>query len=285
MINIRSRIEIIESLLAMQTVQGATYAALECRSTIEAMCYERFAITNSHLSPADLKKWQPREVVRQVLEEANSRAAEPLVLMIAKPQPTHQVGKIDPADLEYMEIGRQSELRYVALAKLHHALSNVALHIKIPSAGSAVEIYGDRGEIEAKIRETIAEFTAASSGTMLMGSIESDCSFVCICGSTIKRKGPMLRAGQFVSCNRPECKETYTVSFEGDDVYFTRRAYSLECQCGKHLEVPDRMIRELKLGDHLVAECSDCMSQIFFKWSLLAAHRTPVWLASAGGKT
>lgn len=284
MINIRNRIELIENLLAMQTVQGATYAALECRSTIEAMCYERFAITNSHLSPADLKKWQPRDVVRQVLVEANARAAEPLVLMIAKPQPTHQVGKIDPADLEYVEIGRQSELRYVALAKLHHALSNVALHIKIPAAGSDVEIYGDKGEIEAKVRETIAEFTAASSGTMLMGSIESDCKFVCICGSTIKRKGPMLQAGQVVSCNRPECKETYTASFEDDEVYFTRRAYSLECQCGKHLEVPDRMIRELKLGDHLIAECSNCVSQTLFKWSLLAAQRTPVGPEPASDK-
>lgn len=284
MINIRSRIEIIENLLAMQSVQSATYAALECRSTIEAMCYERFAITNSHLSPADLKKWQPRDVVRQVLEEANARAAEPLVLMIAEPQHAYQVGKIDPADLDYIEVGRQSELRYAALAKLHHALSNVALHIKIPAAGSDVEIYGEQGEIEAKVRQTIAEFTAAASGTMLMGSIESDCKFQCICGSTIKRKGAMLQTGQVVSCNRLGCKETYEVSFEGDDVYFTRRAYSLKCQCDNLLEVPDRMIRELKLGDHLVAECLNCSSQTLFKWSLLAAQRTPIGAASTDSK-
>jgi hypothetical protein len=276
MINVRARIKLIEELLSQDTVQAATYAALECRSTIEALCYERFAISNSHLSTADLKKWQPRDVIRQVLEEANASAAAPLVLMVARPEEAHRVGKVDPADLEYVEVGRQVELRYNALARLHNALSGVALHIKIPDAGEAVEIYGDKGAIERKVEETLQELEAASAGTLLMGSMQSDISFECFCGSTIKRKAAMLQEGQVVCCNRPECKESYTVSLEGPDVYFTRRSHSLDCICKEPIDIPERMVRELKLGDHLVAECGSCKGETVFKWSLLAAQRAPV---------
>jgi hypothetical protein len=281
MINIRSRIVLIESLLSLDTVQGATYAALECRSTIEAMCYERFAIANKHISTADLKRWQPRDVVRQVLEEANAQAAEQIVLMIARPQEAQAVGKLDPADLEYLELGRQVELKYITLAKLHHALSNVALHIKIPNVGEVLDIYGDKERIEEKVRETLSELEAASLGTMLMSSLQSDCSFECFCGSTIKRKAAMLHADQVVCCNRLECKESYTVSFDGVETYFTRRSYSLTCLCQQLIDVPDRMVRELKLGDYLVAHCGTCKAETVFKWSLLAAQRTPVAIPPA----
>jgi hypothetical protein len=275
-IDIRSRIKLIENLLKMETIQGATYAALECRSTIEAMCYERFAISNSHLSPADLKKWQPRDVVRQVLEEANAQAAGPLVLMMSRPLEPHEVGKVDLTNLDYVEIGRQSELRYVALAKLHHALSNVALHIKIPSPGSEVEIYGNQADIEAKVRETLCELAAAVSGSMLISGLGEECKFTCLCGSTIKRKSAMLQPGQTVCCNRLDCKESYTVSYEGADIFFTRRAHSLDCVCGNPIDVPERLFRELRLGDQLTAKCGSCNAETLFKWNLLAAQRVPI---------
>jgi hypothetical protein len=84
MIGIRARISLIEGLLSQGSVQTATYAAFECRSTIEAICYDRFAVASSHLALADLRKQQPRDVIKQVIEEANAKAAAQFTLSIAK---------------------------------------------------------------------------------------------------------------------------------------------------------------------------------------------------------
>lgn len=270
MINIRARIEIIERLLAMDTVEGATYAALECRSTIEAICYERFTIANSHLALADLKKWQPRDVVRQVIEEANAEAGCQLVLSIAtKPKQTLNVGSVRLEDLEYVEVGRQSELRYKVLGKLHNALSNVALHVQIPTRRESVKVYGDKCAIEEKVREALAELEAAASGTLLMGATGSDCTVECVCGSTIKRKAALLREGQVVCCNNPDCSESYTVSLRDSEAWFTRRTHTIPCNgCGADLDLPERTILRLRPGQYLIAECGKCKAQTCFKWSL-----------------
>ncbi|KZN15191.1 hypothetical protein OA79_03080 [Marinomonas sp. TW1] len=73
MLNIARRIEIIRSLVADNTVQSLTYAALETRLTLEGICYERFKLYYPYTSEKDLKHWKPSSVVRQVANEINTR--------------------------------------------------------------------------------------------------------------------------------------------------------------------------------------------------------------------
>ena len=69
MLNIKKRIGLIEKLSKEDTEQSLTYAALECRLTLEYLCYERFKLTYAYLSLNDLNCWQPRDVVKQVSED------------------------------------------------------------------------------------------------------------------------------------------------------------------------------------------------------------------------
>jgi hypothetical protein len=269
MINIRERIKLIQTLLCDGSIQGATYASLECRSTIEAMCYERFLIVNSHLASADLKKWQPRDVIKQVIEDANAESAMQLKISIAKPQKTINAGYVAPEDLEYVELGMQSELRYVALGRLHNSLSNVALHVQIPELGKPLNIYGDLETIRRKVEEALTELELAATGNMLIGSREMDCNFDCGCGSPIKRKAALLREGQVVSCANPDCKESYVFSLERGEAWFTRRAYIIPCSaCAGELDIPFRFINSLKPDSILNVECHRCSATTQFRWTL-----------------
>lgn len=273
MIDIPARIELIENLLAANTIETSTYAALECRSTIEAICYDRFKISNSHLALADLKKWQPRDVIRQVLEEANAEASEGLILSIGKPIEPSFIGPTHPKDIEYVEIGRQSELRYRSLAKLHNALSNLALHVQIPTPENTVCIYGDKRAIEEKVAETLAELRNAATGNLLMSGFGPNTTFECSCGSMIKRMTALLKDGQVVCCNRTECKESYTVSINDNEIWFVRRARLVPCKgCGNHLDIPERMMLRLKPAEHMTAICGKCGATAIFKWQLVIAN-------------
>lgn len=273
MINIPARIELIENLLKTNTVETSTYAALECRSTIEAICYDRFKISNSHLALADLKKWQPRDVIRQILEEANAEASERLIFSIGKPIEPSFVGPTHPKDIEYVEIGRQSELRYRSLAKLHNALSNLALHVQIPTPDNPVSIYGDKRSIEAKVAETLAELRSAATGNLLMSGFGPNTIFECLCGSTIKRMTALLKDGQVVCCNRTECVESYTVSINDNETWFARRASLVPCRgCGNDLNIPERMMLRLKPTEHMTAICGNCGATALFKWQFSMAN-------------
>lgn len=62
MLDIAKRIELINALLEQDTEQSLTYAALECRLTLEYLCYERFKLYLSYLSylsQNDLKTGSP----------------------------------------------------------------------------------------------------------------------------------------------------------------------------------------------------------------------------------
>lgn len=272
MIDIHARIALIEELLSQGTVQTATYAALECRSTIEAICYDRFAVASSHLALADLRKWQPRDVIKQVIEEANAKAATPFKLLIEKPQQRVRDTSVRPEDLEYVEIGQQSELPHAALGKLHNALSNLALHVQIPQPGQQVSIYGDKTLIVAKVEEALVELRKVASGNLIMGSTGADCTVKCACGSTIKRKAALLRPGHVVCCNQVTCDESYSFALENGEAWFTRRVHTIPCHsCQGPLEIPDRTISRLRPGEFLTAVCGACHSETVFKWSLSMA--------------
>jgi hypothetical protein len=213
-------------------------------------------------------------VIKQVIEEANSKAGAQLTLSIAKPQQRLRDASIRPEDLEYVEIGQQSELPHVVLGRLHNALSNLALHVQIPPPGEQVSIYGDRDQIAAKVEEALVELRKVASGNLLMGSTGADCTVGCVCGSTIRRKAALLRPGDVICCNQQTCDESYTFSLENGEAWFTRRVQTIPCHgCKGTLDIPDRTISRLRPGEFLTAVCGACDSETLFKWSLSIATK------------
>ena len=68
MLNLDPAISKIEELLKENSEARIIYAALECRLAIERICYERLRLAHDYISHDDLKKWQPRDIVKILIQ-------------------------------------------------------------------------------------------------------------------------------------------------------------------------------------------------------------------------
>jgi hypothetical protein len=255
----------IQSLLDEGTPQSLTYAALEARLAIERVCYERLRIALDYISPADLKKWQPRNVVQAVIEEANSDAATSVVFSIAKTP----VGQVPPEDEEFVEVGRQVGFNPAKIGKLWHSLGNF-LHVRLPVAKSdSIASYGEPAKIRSKIDEVLVILRDLEKGTLIMSGIGETVHFHCVCGRENKRRTELLKAGQTINCVNPDCVERWTASIENGEFGFERRSVSLNCHaCDEVNKLSEASVTTLPRDTRLRVLCRSCKAENFLIWAL-----------------
>jgi len=263
MINIAQRTGVIKNLLEKGTDSSLTYAALECRLTIEQVCYDRLRMSYAHISYDDLAKWQPRHVVKQVVEDANSLAASGFVFSMSKePVPSDRpLTREEFQEQEYIQIGEQAALDLSNLGKLWHALSRVALHVRLPvNKSEDVPPYGSREAIEKQVESTLDELEKLKSGTLLFSGLGTNYYFPCVsCGVEIRRIQKLLKHGQVINCINPECKESYQIHKEGEEISYMQRTVSLKCEkCEGEMAFAQRLVDDLRQGEPLDMPCDTC---------------------------
>lgn len=271
MIDISKRIEIVQALLSQGDAQALTYAALECRLTIELICYERLVISYDKLSHDELRRWQPKDVVEQVVEDANELADKGFTISISKTpisdtsKPTTQS---EFENLAYVKIGEQAAVDLKKVGRLWHSLSNVALHVSIPSSkDDPLSIYGDVKKIKKKVEQTLEELEKLKAGNLLSGSFGANCCFTCAsCGIEIKRTQKLLSHGRIIYCPNPQCDESYLVHQEGADFFFNIRVVQPVCQsCKRQFDVPLKVIEQLRFGKTCEVACGTCGAKNFME--------------------
>lgn len=264
-LDISKRIAVINALVEEDTAQSLTYAALECRLTLEYLCYERFKLSYSYLSSDDLKNWQPKHVVKQVSEDIDENINKGFTLSISSHSLDDKLPetKEDYESLEYTLLGQQSELNLNKVHSLWHGLANVALHIPVPAISSGeLEIYGDKKKIKNKI-ESVIKFLSGLKGNLLMGGVLGEVfSFNCsICGTSIKKPVKYLSSPILVNCINPKCNESYVLEpkNEEQDVRVTRHIFRFSCKvCNDDIDVPANVFKELKFDQQLNIRCGSC---------------------------
>ena len=279
MINIAQRIGVIEALLEEASEASVTYAALECRLTIEQVCYDRLKISYEHISYDDLAKWQPNHVVKQVVDDANELAASGFTFSIsAKPVPSdgHPLTREYFEAQEYVQIGSQAALDVRKLGKLWNALSRVALHARLPADKSdKVHSYGSSPDIKRQVKATLVELEKLKAGTLLVSAFGPNCCFSCItCGTEIRRIQKLLKHGQIVNCVNPNCKESYQICKEGEKISYVRRTVLARCdECGTEMAFPRHLVDDLKAGEQREAPCQGCGHLNLIKLIPIAVRR------------
>lgn len=268
MLDIKARIKIINSLLDQDTAASLTYAALECRLTLEYLCYERFKQHLDYLSAHDLKNWQPRHIVKQVAEEINEFIASQLSISISKIPETQKTPPTteDLESLEYTPLGVQSELKLRDIHKLWSGLSNIALHIPVPHIGAnKLSIYGDKKSIKEKVEDVI-KFLSEIQGNLLFGGfLGKSFNFQCVsCNTTIKKPVNNIKRTIVASCINPRCHESYLLKNEtSEEIEIIRRVIKFECpNCKESIDIPTRVFHDLKFEQILKVECFSCKSDV-----------------------
>lgn len=268
MINIKSRIEKINELLSRGSEESITYAALECRLTIEFICYERLKLSLDVLSKNDLKKWQPKDVMKQVIEEANKDAASELTLSISSkpidPNKT-QTSAADHQAMEYVDIGTQAALDLKILGKLWNALSSTGLHVALPAdKNDLLSLYGDTNKTRSKVELALNEFNKLEGGSLILGGTAEIFHFDClVCNSTIRRNSALLKTGQIVNCSSRSCLESYIIGNEDGEHTYARNVYAVPCKyCSAISSMPKNQVKYLRPEASTEINCESCDREI-----------------------
>jgi len=263
MIDIKKRIALVEELVAKGSRESLTYAALECRLTIEKICYDRLLQSHNYIARADLKKWTPAQVVKQIAEEANENIATGLTLSISKEPVTKGKEPKTQADyekFEYVQVGQQIGFNISKVHSLWQALSRIALHITLPEENQPVSIYGNQDAIKKKLAEAVTLFKKFQEETLIMGSMGQENSFECPgCKTLIRRNADLLKTGQVINCFNPLCDETYTVNRGDAHITYGRRFVPVVCKaCSNTNLIQTKLVEKLRFPDALEAECKEC---------------------------
>lgn len=271
MINVNSRISIINNLVVEGTEQSLTYAALECRLTIELICYERLLASYDYISYKDLKSWTPRHVVQQIVEEANEHASTEFTISISDTPTEEENAPKTRQDFEkfnYAEIGTQSGFSIKKLGILWQALSKIALHINMPKEKSEkLKVYSDTKKLKEKIQETINELRKIGEGNIICSGFEKSYSFACIsCGIALKRTASLLKNKQVVNCLSPTCDESYEIHKEEEKILYSRRITNVSCDsCAKENQIATGILEKLSIRKPLNISCNNCNQPIIIE--------------------
>lgn len=273
MINLKPTILQIERLLEENTEASVTYAALECRLAIERICYERLRLAHDYISHDDLRKWQPRDIVKTLIQEVDEHAATTLTISVASEVPSENTPEGFRA-LDWKPLGTQIGFNPNKFGKLWNGLANLALHIEIPaSKDTTVKQYGDMQAIASKVKQALAEIKQISEGTLMSTGLGEEVSFECVCGSKNKRRLELLKDGQTINCINPDCDESY--DYVQSDMSFGRRTFEIVCRaCGASRDISKRMVEKLRTDQYLHFDCEGCGETICVSWRPMQAQRT-----------
>lgn len=252
MFDIPAAIERMNTFCKGGSLSGTRAAILEARLAIECVSLDRLNVVADHISPDDLRRWKPKDVLDFLAKQVDSRLLKGATLSIG----TGPIG-IDPMTRddfeaqEWQSLGRQVELDPKVLSKLWQKCSS-HLHANL----------GNRSEDEVlqAMRRTLSEATAylekLSEGTLIGPTLAETVTFSCECGSKVKRKATGLKTGSIVQCPMPDCFESFQVEQSGEEFSFSRRCRSFVCPgCSEEHAIPQAQIDMLRGDQHLIWRC------------------------------
>lgn len=274
MIQLRPVIDRINALLEQDTDASVTYAALEARLALEKVVYDRLRQRHDYISHAQLRAWTPGDVVKRLLLEVDEHMNETVVLSMAK---TPYVEGVQPAPEDYVKIGTEIGLRSKKIARMWQALSNLALHVRLPENKSDhIPDYGDKIATRSKVEAVIAELERLAKGTMTFSGVPvgGNVTFECSCGVENKRRASLLLHGQHVYCINPKCNQTWKVAKEGTETNFENVLVDVPCRaCETVNHIPWRIVTGMKYDEVLRYPCCNCSEENFVKWHLMQAAK------------
>lgn len=271
MINLQPSIKRISALLAENTEQSVTYAALEARLALEKVCYDRLRQRHDYISHDQLARWQPGGVINQLITDVDERVAQTMTLSIGSPTSAG----VRPEDDEYVEVGTQIGFDPKLIVRMWNALSRLALHVKLPeNRDDHIPEHGDREAIKAKVEEVVAELERLAKGTMVFSGFGPEVSFTCSCGEKNRRRAGLLKEGHSVFCINPECKASYRVLKDGDEFVFESEVTEVNCEeCDEVNAWPVRVFYSMKYDQTASFNCRSCGGKNLVRWRLMRRTR------------
>ena len=217
------------------------YAALELRFCLEAITYEKLRASSSQLPASVIKKWQPPQAVKALLEyEPNADQGFALYVGIQE-----EYGK-PSANMRF--IGEHKTFKLEWLRKHYHKLGSL-LHF--PKATS-----DQVSQIADYLKEVLSDVQEVMSGTILGGPLGKTFNFECAtCHDVVVCSKHRIETTHEVQCLNPACGSLYFAEItESSEAHFQLKVTEFSCgKCSSKIPVENRL---LDIGYNF--KCTSC---------------------------
>jgi hypothetical protein len=210
----RARVE-----LASNAPERLKYAALELRTGLEAITYDRMRMYKDDIPPEEYATWQPKKVM-QLLLDIDPYADQGCVVHIGIEK---EYGKPSD-DMKYM--GTEQVLSMSTLKKHYDALGS---YLHMPTSKQIKEnAIPSLDKLRIRCGEIAIELDKALSSGMFNVHLGSSSTMECFrCNTPIRRHLPLSKEQVDAKCFN--CNATYIVTRVGDQVSWQAKAQELKC--------------------------------------------------------
>lgn len=195
-------------LLASGDKESLRYCALELRTCIELICYERMSMYTDELSPAHLRQWRPSDVV-ELLLQCDPDSDQDCTISLAREMPGETTG---PRNV----LGSSRGVTKRFVNEHYHRLGS---HLHAPTlADIKAGTSNMPDEIKASFQKTIDALEPFINRSNVLSNFGDFRTFVCdLCGSKNKRNVSAFTEGCTIACIGPKCPALYQVMNVGTD--------------------------------------------------------------------
>jgi hypothetical protein len=211
-----------KALFADGDVHSLVYCALELRMAIEAHVYDTARSYADELPEKKLSKWQPAQLLRELLE-IDPHAAVTGTLSFAR-----EPGDAEPK--EWVTIGTQKRMSLKEVGETYNHLGKY-LHLEtvLDHADGKVRNMGRLRSLCGKVIERVDDlYSTTLFGLKLGNTSQMECF---VCSKVIKRRTSNLKEGDSVvtQCGN-DCFATYTMELVSNQIRWTARFDEVPCQ-------------------------------------------------------
>jgi predicted RNA-binding Zn-ribbon protein involved in translation (DUF1610 family) len=224
------------------------YAALEARLCIEAIAYDKIRIYAKRLPESVLKKWQPPQVIKALLEYETG-ATENFTLSIAEENADGSAGPMKG-------LGFHVSFKPSELQKLYNKLGSFLHAPTVKEKATQSEVQTKAAELKSFLATLLTRLTEVCSST-IDGSLARVVTFDCVeCGAVIMRNEESLKTNPSATCLSAQCQAEYVVDLNGETPAFVLKVSAFECQkCKEVIRIANH-----KLKISATFKCSNCNS-------------------------
>lgn len=202
----RSCMQRAELLLQRPEPEAIRYAALELRTCMESITYEKLRTYASKVPNSVRTKWQPPQAVKALLE-FEPRSDQSFSIHIGK-----QEGVGIPAKNMQL-LGQHNALSLKWLRKHYNKVGNL-LHASAADDEGTV----DPAKVRSYLLEVVADLQPVLSSSIIAARLAKVYTSECVqCKGTVLANTEAIQAGKRAVCLNPECAAEYVVTLESPD--------------------------------------------------------------------
>lgn len=262
--NINKNINTAKSLIEKNDTDQLYYACLELRYALEKITYQKLKQRLDKITIEEISSWQPKRALDRLMELVDEHLGQDTTLSMARED---QYG-VAPDAAKFFHVGTTKGIDPKKIGKHWQKLGSF-LHIKMPQTKSDHPEKPDATTLKEYLGEVIdyiEKLTSTSFDSFFSMNVTVKCSR---CEQSIVRNSKLLKEGDIVQCQNPQCPASYIVHKKEEDFIFEPYLFTLECdKCGQKADYEANAFLKMSYRDSYRAKCNGCGAEHNVRWSL-----------------